>query len=148
MCKGNAKRACLSSLGSLRWWNALYRAAGEGRARMNLERVYQGGAFTSRKLWTRSGSQDARPQNTDWITRHITLDYIPLSKGAEGNSGSRRWEGGSKIQEIPSWKSLSAPRHPVYRKTSMNRGGGQVRLFWHSGNYLYAICRTRRRRGE
>lgn len=71
-----------------------------------------------------------QPQNTDRITCRITLDYIPLSKGClpdEANGGCGGG-GGSKIQEIPSRKSLSAPRPLLaiiaarYTATSTNWG--------------------------
>lgn len=116
--------AALSSLGCLRWWNALYGGVAQtGERGWTRDFIRKSVALRPRKLWTRSGSQDAAAK----YRLHYAPYYPRLHSAFEGRLlGRGPRGGGSKIQEIPPWKSLSAPPQRVRIE------GGQVRLlaFW------------------
>lgn len=96
----------------------------------------------TRKLWTRSRSQDAAAKYRLHYAPHYPRLHSAFREApACGGEGARR--GGSKIQEIPSRKSLSAPSSPAHRNG--HESGADRYDSWHSGDYLYAICRSCRR---
>lgn len=126
------RRESIALLECLRRWNALYGGQSQPAARAS----EVSGGSSSGALHENCGhvpEVKTQPQNTDRITRRIILDYIPLSKGRALARRDRQRR--SKIQEIPSRKSLSAVacRYRRYGTPQRARiGGGQVRLlaFW------------------
>lgn len=123
----NLHRASIALFECLPRWNALYGGWSQPAARAS----ELSGSSSSGALHENCGhvpEVKTQPQNTDRITRRITLDYIPLSKGACQTKPGKGRGRGSKIQEIPSRKSLSAPRPLLaaiaarYTATSTNWG--------------------------
>lgn len=114
-------------------------------------------AIGSKSKWTLGGSSSGalhencghvpevktQPQNTNRITRRITLDYIPLSKGVcqtkligEGIENS-----GNSIEKIAFGFATDACLYRWLYRNELDLGADRYDS-WHSGDYLYAICRS------
>jgi len=80
--------AYLSLLGYLRRRNALYRSVAEPAEASEL---LNSSSVALHENCGHVPEAKTQPQNTDCITRRITVDYIPLSKGARCQRADRKF---------------------------------------------------------